>query len=512
MRILPNIPGSRCVEICDEGPRILLHFVRTVPTVQCPGCQQPAHRVQSGYRRTVSDIPWRGFRVQVQLEVRRFWCSTPTCAYQVFCERLDPWVPAYGRRSAELTAWIQQWGWHLSAEALARVALDQGCDVSATTILRILRMAVDPSREAPRVVGIDDWAIRKGHTYATVVVDQERHRIIEILPDRGIETVTRWLQQHPGIEVVSRDRARGYGKAISDGAPQARQVADRWHLLKNLSDAFNELLTRTPPPRPRSPALPLTHHLPSTPKGVVHQQERYAAVKALAHGGYRVAEIARQTGLDRKTVTKYLSTSTPPDEAPRAPYPHLLDPFVSQLERLWVQGIRQALPILETLQTAGYHGSLTTISRWLRQRRAQERGRATPPVRIARRTWATWFLGSDTSWPRQATVALTQLMTDVPEYRRAWTLVHLFHTMLTHRKGSALAAWIRAAQVSGIPELMRFAKGLAEDAPAVQAGLTDPWSQGMTEGFNNQIKCLKRIMYGRAHLDLLRARILHNQR
>lgn len=235
-------------------------------------------------------------------------------------------------------------------------------------------------------------------------------------------------------------------------------------------------------------------------------------MRALAHDGYRVAEMARRTGLDRKTVTNYLSTSAPPDEAPRAPYPHLLDPFVSQWERRWVRAIPPAPPILETLQAVGYRGSLTTIARGLRQRRAQERGQATPPVRIARRTWATGFLGSDTSGPRQATVAFTQLMTDAPEYRRAWTLVHWFHTMLTHRKGSALAAWIRAAPASGVPERMRFAQGLTEDAAAVQAGLTDPWSQGMTEGFHNPIQCVKRIMYGRAHLDLLRARILHNQR
>lgn len=514
MSILPNIPGSQCLRITDDGDRtIIFYFRRIVPTVACPGCGSLSNHVQSGYHRTVRDVAVRGWQVRMEIDVRRFDCRNPACDYAIFCERLLPWVPAYGRRSHDLTEWITQWGWHLSAESLARIALQQGVQVSAPTILRVLRAESDPVWETPRVVGIDDWARRKGHTYATVVVDLERHRIVDVLPDRQPETVSQWLIRHPGIEVVSRDRAKGYGKAINDGAPTAQQIADRWHLLENLSDALNDVFTREPPrlkplaPAPRDPGADGTN---PTLAGVVHQQERYATIRALADAGCRVAEIARRTGYDRKTITKYLAAAEPPAARSRAPYPHLLDAFVPRLEQLWMAGTRNSKDVWAALQAVGYTGSRATVSRWLRARRQRDQAPA-GPRRIARRTWVAWFMVPTEEWPRWATAALSALLAAAPLYRRLWTLVHQFHTLLTHRQGHALGPWIQAAEASGIPEIARFARGLRDDFAAVQAGLTEEWSQGMTEGFNNQIKCLKRVMYGRADFDLLRARILHNQ-
>lgn len=336
-----------------------------------------------------------------------------------------------------------------------------------------------------------------------------------MLPDREPDTVSAWLRAHAGITVVSRDRARSYGKAIADGAPEAQQVADRWHLLKNLSDALNDFFTRESPRIPVRPAPAPSQtaaDAESAPfTGGVHQQERYAAIRTLADAGYRVAEIVRKTGYDRKTVTKYL-TAGAPTANPRAPYPHLLDDFIPLLERLWAERTRTAKAVWKTLQEAGYRGSLSTVSRWLRNRRSRDQtALLASPRRITRRTWVTWFMVPSTAWPRQATAVLSELLASAPVYRHVWTLVHQFHILLTHRRGQALPAWIQAAETSGVPELVRFAKGLKDDIDAVQAGVTDPWSQGMTEGFNNQIKCLKRVLYGRAHFDLLRARILHNQ-
>lgn len=515
MGILPDIPGARCAKIYDDGSAIVLDFVRTIPVTRCPGCGQAASYIQSLYHRRVDDRSWRSFSVRVELTVRRFACRNPACDYAIFCERLDPWVPAYGRRSTALTAWVADWGWHLSAEALSRLALEDGVDVSATTILRVLRHAPDPVWDAPRVVGIDDWALRKGHTYATVIVDLERHRIVDVLPDREPDTVAQWLRDHPGITVVSRDRAKGYGKAISEGAPDAQQVADRWHLLENLSDALHDLIIRVPPPV-QVPAPAATSSSSQTPApaftGLVHQQERYAAIHALAQAGYRIADIARQTGYDPKTIRKYLDATGPPTTTDRAPAPHKLDACLPLLERCWAEGRRTATAVHEVVHQAGFRVSLTTVTRWLRQRRAQDQAAAPAPRRrISRRTWVAWFMLPTTTWPRSATTSLSQLLDAAPIYRQVWTLVHQFHTMVTHRHGQALPAWIQAAEASGIPEIVGFAKGLRGDQAAVQAGLTEPWSQGMTEGFNNKIKCLKRLMYGRARFDLLRTRILHDQ-
>lgn len=158
LSILPNIPGAQCMRIVDDGHQtIVFYFRRTAPTAACPGCGLRSDHVQSRYHRTVSDVALRGWRVRVEIDVRRFACRNPACDYTIFCERLLPWVPAYGRRSVALTAWLAQWGWHLSAEALVRVALDQGVQVSASTILRVLRATPDPVWDAPRVIGMDDW-------------------------------------------------------------------------------------------------------------------------------------------------------------------------------------------------------------------------------------------------------------------------------------------------------------------------------------------------------------------
>jgi hypothetical protein len=205
---------------------------------------------------------------------------------------------------------MADWGCHLSAEVLARLVLKDGFQVSAATILRVLRAAPDPVWEAPRMVGIDDWALRKGHTYATVIVDLERHHIVDVLPDRQPETVAQWLLAHPGITVVSRDRAKGYGKAIRDGAPDARQIADRWHLLENLSDAVQDFVTRVPPPiRAPTAPNPSGESSTTTPRGMVHQQERYAEIHALTSAGYRFAETARRTGyVWKNTLHKRLDT------------------------------------------------------------------------------------------------------------------------------------------------------------------------------------------------------------
>ncbi len=409
MTILPNIPEAQCIQVADDGPDgILLQYQRTAPTTRCPECASVTNRVQSHYRRTIHDLALHGLRVRVEIEVRRFRCLNAACDYQIFCERLGPWVPAYGRRSQALTAWIAQWGWHLSAEGLARVALDQGVRVSAPTILRILRADPDPVWEAPRIVGIDDWAVRKGHTYATVVVDLERHHIVDVLPDRQPGTVSQWLAQHPTIQGVSRDRARGYGKAITDGAPAAQQIADRWHLLKNLSDALQNFFTREPPRISARTAPDSRQATPdaATPtfQGVVHQEERYTAIRTLADAGYRVSAIARRTGYDRKTVTKYLTAGEPPRARSRAPYPHLLDAHVPLLERLWAEGTRAAPAVCAVLQKADYAGSVATVARWLRNRRLRDQAvQPTPPRRVTRRAWVAWFMVPSVVWPRQAT-------------------------------------------------------------------------------------------------------------
>ncbi|PSR34860.1 MAG: hypothetical protein C7B44_13760 [Sulfobacillus thermosulfidooxidans] len=430
----------------------------------------------------MQDLPRNDAAVAVELVVPKWWCDNPDCPQRIFCMRLTPWVPAYGRRSTRLTEWLADWAWTTSAEEVAATAARHGVPLSSATVVRILRAQPDPVYPSPRVVGIDDGAIAKGHDYATVVVDFERHRVLDILPDRTAETVAAWLREHPSVEIVSRDRAIGYANAAYEGAPQAGQVADRWHLLKNLGENIERLLRRVSPfakgPSPDGDAEVVPSPVPSeeeqpapdTP-ALTPRQIIYAAVHRLAAAGWNMSQIARELSCDRKTVRHDLLAPPPHAHPQRDPYPHLLDPFEPLLQRLWENGQHRRAVLWEALKNAGFTGGRSTLGRWMARHRL-----GTPSRKQARPTThklAHWFLARWLYLPRSAVSSLTQVLKH-PVPRHAYTLVHPFRTMIMHHQDRALSAWLHAAETSGIPERVRFAEGIREDEAAVRAGIRGP--------------------------------------
>jgi len=299
----------------------IIVVVRTVrQKVRCPDCAQPSHRIHSYYERRLADLPWNGIPVRICLRTRRFFCDGDGCARQIFTERLPETASTHARRTLRMEQALRWLGLALGGAAGARTAQRLGLVASGDTLLRHLRrLPRTPTATAPRVLGMDDWAWRKGQRYGTILCDLERHRVVDLLPARQSSTVTAWLRDHAPPEVISRDRAGAYAEAAHRGAPRAVQVADRFHLVRNLREALEHVLTRhtavieqaflqstpapmVPPPPPIPPTPSLTRSPQLSRERRQRRLERYQQVMALQQRGLSKRAIARQLGLERKTV------------------------------------------------------------------------------------------------------------------------------------------------------------------------------------------------------------------
>src|SRR5918998_2305621 len=242
--LLPTGPDLALEHLALAPESMTLAVASTKPVADCPLCQSPATRVQSRYTRTLLDLPWATLRVRLHLTVRRFVCPEPTCPRKIFTERLPDVAAPYARRTLRVQDLLLALGFALGGEAGARQCARWRIAVSAATLLQLLRQHAPAPGPTPRVLGVDEFARRKGRTYATILVDLERHAVVDLLPEASNEVFAAWLQAHPGVEFISRDRGEAYGTGATAGAPDAVQVADRWHILKSLGDALQKVLAR----------------------------------------------------------------------------------------------------------------------------------------------------------------------------------------------------------------------------------------------------------------------------
>lgn len=545
--VLP-IPRSLRVEallLADDGLAILASS--EAADVRCPLCGQRSDRVHSRYVRALADLPWAGSAVQLRVRVRRCFCDNDACPRRIFVERLDGVAVAHARRTDRQREALTAIAVVLGGEAGARLAADLGYAVSPDTLLRLIRGAPDVAFPIPAVLGVDDWAYRKGRHYGTILVDLERHRPIDLLPDRASGSLAAWLRAHPGVAVVTRDRAGAYAEGAREGAPDAVQVADRWHLVDNLVDALEAFLVpkgacrqaaaaalarqlgATGPPRP-PPDEPYQgkrrHPQPErwrqrmdavAEARVAPRRANWERVRALRAEGMNIAAIARAVGVSRMTVYAYLRRGPPQRwHVTRRGERRVLEPYEPYLLRRWVEGCHVAAQLCREIRALGYAHSERTVALFatrLRRKGMPCPGRRpnAPLTRIegpSARHVATLLVQRPEKRTVDQTAYLAHLAQTDPAIAAAATLGGDFLAMLRRREGERLPAWLEEVSRSGVEELERFAAKLKEDLPAVQAGLTLRHSNGQTEGQVNRLKLIKRQGYGRAKFDLLRQRVL----
>jgi transposase len=529
---------------------VLVVVATTSDTAACPRCGTPSDRIHSRYTRIIADLSDLGRPVVLRLLVRRFRCTAAGCPRAIFCERLPGFVATHARATDRLTDIHRLVGMALGGEPGARLASHLDIPTSPDTLLRRIKETAGAPGPPPRFIGIDDWAWRKGRSYGTIIVDLERGRVIDLLPDREEATVKRWLAAHPGVELITRDRWSAYAQAAAEAAPQARQVADRWHLLKNLREAIERLFERehaavvtalTPlaaaarpevAPTPeaqdgpaRKPSRRRATGLPGakTPRQQAHQArrqrrvERFEQVRELRRQGHSIRRIVTATGLSPTTVSRYLRLPSCPDWGPGRVEPSRLDPHRDWIDGRIAAGQIDSAELQRQLTERGCPMSPVAVRRYVARRLAAA-GKVRPRVNAARPPAPPLPSPKQLSfdWVRrredrkaEAQARLDAIRDRGAELAAALDLADEFAALVRQQSPGTLADWLTRAEASPCPEVRRFAEGIRRDEAAVDAAVTGTWSNGPVEGQVNRLKTIKRQMYGRAGFKLLRARVIH---
>jgi transposase len=527
--LFPLPEGLEMTSISETAEELLVRVTSHCSSSRCPQCATPSSSIHSSYRRHPRDLPCAGRPIRLVLTVHKFFCRNPDCSRKVFTERLPDFLEVSSRLTKRLRTAVQEVGFATCGKGGERLGDKLGMGVSDATVLWSLLLLPLPEVGPVRVVGVDDWSWRRGKRFGSILVNLETHTIIDLLVDREAESVKQWFAEHPEVEIVSRDRGGTYVDGATWGAPQATQVADRWHLLSNLGDAVEAFLIRAHIRLPDTPAAEPTPERPlcsfsATPVGQGKSQARllrkwklYQRVQELHATGMSLRKIGEELGLARNTVRKYFrQPPEPPLPTPRPLRASQLDPYEDYLLERWSQGERNAAQLYREISERGYPGCATIVRAYVAHLRTTTADGSAPRSRKERaqacspRALRRLLTRKRDDLEQEEQMKLDQLLNLSPEVQAVHALLQAFLQMVHERKYQDLRSWMKEAISSGIPELKSFVAGIERDYDAVHAALRLPWSQGVTEGKVNKLKTLKRVMYGRAGFALLRQRLLQD--
>ena len=519
------------VQITENG--LLITVIATHPTSRCPLCSKCSSSIHSSYRRRLRDVSCGGRQVQLCLTVRKFFCRNTLCQRKIFTERIPQFVEPWARMTIRHCQALQSIGLSICGKGGAKLAARLGMQTSRHTILRRIMDLPDSSAGSVVYVGVDDFAFRRGYRFGTILVNLESHRVVDLLPDRRTETAAQWMLQQPDVMVVSRDRGGEYASAATQVAPQAIQCADRFHIVKNLTEATQLLVApcqaeflaslnaeEAPHNQPCQPVISIEEWRPPEPAYVekvrlarrAGRYARYRQVVDLDRQGMPTKEIAGRLGISDRTVRDWLRRGAFPEAKQRRKRQSSFDAFAPYVLRRGPRGEHNGLTIFREIKAQGYPGKERSVYRYLKTLKQVEVSTAINPARIRKYSanTAVWlFVRNPGALDESEREDLATFCQANPTLKRANSLIQDFLNMVHKREGERLDAWLTTIAESDLLELQSFASGIEKDKAAVRAGLTWPMNNGMVEGFVTKLKLIKRQMYGKAGFALLRQRVLH---
>ncbi len=509
---------------------------------KCPLCRRYSKRVHDYYFRTITDLPVFENKTKILLRTRKFRCGNPRCSQKVFSEQ-TPDIIRYSRRTKRATRILETFAIELTGRLGSILSEQLHITVSSSTITRIAYGQQLPIISQPRVLGVDDWAYRKGVSYGTILIDMETSKPIELLPSRDGQVLRDWLSKYNDVKIVTRDRASSYAAAINDVCPNAVQIADRFHLLMNLSDALdayfksiskrirslittktNELL-ELPEKESLNISEKVTEDQPvltaqeSIEAKVDQRMDTFLKVKELQEKGTPIKRIATDLKMSRNTVKSYFNQESlsPIKSSTSTNIEVFTDLIVARLN----ENGYKLIGIFREIKELGYTGGRTQGCYHIKRIKEHHEIETLGCKEIARpkipyikplssRKLAKYigFSLKDIT-DHHERYYLQTLLDNMPELKMVRKLVQIFKSMVARKKGN-IKRWIEFVIRSKrkLAGLKTFARGMLRDISAVENGINMPWSNGAVEGHVNRIKSIKRQMYGRASFELLRKKVI----
>ncbi len=533
-------PNYEVEDINLEKEELCIKLKSKASSGNCPYCQETSNRRNGYYKRYPHDLNLGEKRVRLELRVQRYFCLNKSCSQKTFGEAF-----VLANRNAQRCKRLEKAHTNIAikigGEAGSKLASQLNIPISADTLLSDIKHKPLAPINTPRVLGVDDWALKKRESYGTILVDLEKHKVIDVLEGRDSEVLAEWLELHSGIEIITRDRSHDYAKAAREAAPQALQVADRWHLLQNIRQMLEKWFKSIHKQLFQLPINPdmeakvtrlftlkpalyrATKAAQESSKATLERRrELYRQVNDLYAAGMGLLPISKKLGINRQTVRTYVQADAPPDKVRYTRPSSILDPYIDYLEKRLAEGCENALQLWREIVMQGYPGKPWQVHRWLQPKRTTAAKNAPKKPKLSKKIEKKPLVNSFLPTTKQLAWLFMKEATDLSEQelcileylfqheliKTMYNRVNDFKNMLSQKKADAFDDWLDEGQSSNITILQTFIHGLRVDYDAVKAAITSIWSNGQVEGQVNKLKFIKRQMYGRASFDLLRKRVL----